>query len=426
MKRILVCLLVFAFTSSHAQFWNKEDKNDKKEKNEKRNKEELNSMFNLSYETELSSSFGANHLLSDHQALTRLENRFIPENIFRKDNTISKVGNTVYRMGKLFLLDYMVNYQVYSTQRNVFGSKYRLDQSGAASTAVNLKMPPPYTNNYSTVTSFFVDSISPYQQALNIAGAMEGSSVMADLSRKNMMINQDFAYEDALLYLFANNDLAAHIGLLKDNGYNDIYSYVDQINTMYADADLSVEKLKIMSYLDIGLDPMNIAGVVGIGKYLLKGEEYTDMLWLKFGEKLKWIPSLKMSLAPYGPELNYQNFFKFNRSMIQLDVHHAVGGYVESMGVDVKALNLLFGEKKKLAIDGIMSFWDQPDFSFRNGDLFETFSGLGGSGQFNVSYQILKNRNAYVQGTIGYKSKGYQEGLSLDESLIFKVGLAFR
>jgi hypothetical protein len=329
-------------------------------------------------------------------------------------------------MGKLFLLDYMVNYQVYATQRHVFGSKYRLDQNGATSTVVNMKLPAPYNSEYSNVLSTFTDSISSYQQVLNLSGAMEGSSVLADLSRKNMFLNQDFAYEDALLYLFSNNDLAAHIGFIQDNGYNEIYAYVDQINTMYTDANLTVEKLKTFAYLDMGLDPMNIAGVVGIGKYLIKGEEYMDMLWLKFGEKVKWIPSLKMSLAPFGPELNYQNFLKFDRSMIELDIHHVLGGYVESMGVDVKALNLLFGEKKKLAIDGVMSLWNQPEFSFRKGDVFETFSGFGGSGQVNVSYQILKNRNAYIQGTLGYKSKGYQEGLSLDSDFIFRVGLAFR
>lgn len=427
MKLIIITLLSLSISVANAQFWKKDDKkDDKKEKDEKRNKEDLNSMFSLGYEGDLSASFGANHLLSDHQGLTRLQNRFIPENIFRKDNTMSKIGNTVYRLGKTFLLDYMVNYQVYSTQRNVFGLKYRLDQSGATSTDINLKLPAPYNFDYTTVNATFIDSISPFQQILNISGAMEGSAVLADISRKNMFLNQDFAYEDAMLYLFSNNDLAAHIGFIKDNVYNEIYAYVDQINSMYAEANLSVEKLKTFAYLDMGLDPMNLASIAGIGKYLIKGEEYMDMLWIKFGEKVKWIPSFKMNLAPFGPELNYQNFLKFDRSMIQLDVHHAVGGYVESMGLDLKALNLLFGEKKKLAIDGVMSLWNQPEFSFRKGDVFESFSGLGGSGQVNVSYRILKNRNAYVQGAIGYKSQGYQEGLSLDSDLFFRVGFAFR
>lgn len=427
MKILFSLLLLLSISTANAQFWKSDKESDsKKEKNGKRNEEELNSMFSLGYEGDLSSSFGANHLLSDHQGLTRLQNRFIPENLFRKDNTISKVGNTFYRMGKMFLIDYMVNYQVYSTQRLVFGQKYRLDQSGATNTSVNLKLPAPYNSDYSNVVATFADSISPYQQALNIAGAMEGSNVLADISRKNMFLNKDFAYEDALLYLFSNNDLAAHIGLIKNAVSNDIYSYVDQINSMYTEANLSVDKLKTFAYLDMALDPMNIASIAGIGKYLLKGEEYMDMLWLKFGEKVKWIPSFKMNLTPFGPELNYQNFLKISRSMIQLDVHHAVGGYVQSMAFDLKALNLLFGEKKKLAIDGKLSLWDQPEFSFKKGDIFETFSGIGGSGQVNVSYRIFKKRNAYVQGTIGYKSQGYQEGLSLDADLIYNIGFAFR
>lgn len=429
MKILFSLLLLLSITTSSAQFWKSDkDSDSKKEKDKdgKRNEEELNSMFSLGYEGDLSSSFGANHLLSDHQGLTRLQNRFIPENLFRKDNAMAKIGNTFYRMGKLFLVDYMVNYQVYSTQRFVFGQKYRLDQSGATNTAVNLKLPAPYNSDYSNVVATFTDSISPYQQVLNLAGAMEGSNVLADISRKNMFLNQDFAYEDALLYLFSNNDLAAHIGLIKNNASNDIYAYVEQINTMYTDANLSVEKLKTFAYLDMALDPMNIASVAGLGKYLIKGEEYMDMLWIKFGEKVKWIPSLKMNLTPFGPELNYQNFLKMNRSMIQLDVHHAMGGYVQSMGLDLKALNLLFGEKKKLAIDGKVSLWNQPEFSFRKGDVFENFSGLGGSGQVNVSYRIFKKRNAYVQGAIGYKSKGYQEGLSLDADLIYNIGFAFR
>lgn len=424
---VLVTLALFSFPS-HGQFWKKDKKDDntKSEKKDKRNKDELNSMFSVTYQGDLSSVFGANHLLADHQAIARLENRFIPVSLFKKDNTISKIGNTFYRMGKLFLLDYTVNYSIYATQRNVFGARYRLEQSGATNTEVDLKMPPPYNSDFSTVTATFTDSISPFQQALNMAAAMEGSSVMSDLSRKNMLLNPDFAYEEALLYLFSNNDLAAHIGLIDDNGFNEIYSYVDQINSMYADANLSVEQLKVMSYLDIGLDPMNIASVVGIGKYLIKGQELTDMLWLKFGDKVKWLPSFKMNLAPFGPQLSYQNFLKFNRSMIEFDFHHAVGGFVESMGIDLKALNLLFGEKKKLALDGIMSFWNQPEFTFRKDNVFETFQGFGASGQINLSYRILKKRNAYVQGALGYKSKGYKEGLSLDSDFIFKIGVAFR
>lgn len=426
MKILLSLIIVASYNVSYAQFWNKDDKEKKSEKKEKRDNDDLNSMFNLGYEGDLSASFGANHLLSDHQGLTRLQNKFIPENIFKKENGISKIGNSVYRLGKLFLLDYMVNYQVYATQRFVFGSKYRLDQNGATNSDINMKLPAPYNFDYSSVSATFSDSISPFQQVLNIAGAYEGSSVLADLSRKNMLINQDFAYEDAMLFLFSNNDLAAHIGFLKNNGYNEIYAYVDQINAMYANANLSVEQLKTFAFLDMGLDPMNIASIAGIGKYLIKGEEYMDMFWMKFGEKVKWLPSFKMNLAPFGPELKYQNFLKFDRSMIQLDVHHAIGGYVESMGLDLKALNLLFGEKKKLAIDGVMSLWNQPEFSFKKGDLFETFSGFGGSGQVNVSYRILKKRNAYVQGAIGYKSQGYQEGLSLDADLFYRVGFAFR
>lgn len=425
-KSILFLTLSTGCINVNAQFLKDKKNKEDNSSNEKRNKQELNSMFSLGYEGDLSASFGANHFLSDHQALTRLQNRFVPEKIFRKDNAIATIGNSAYRIGKLFLLDYLVNYQIYSTQRLVFGTKYRLDQNGAVSTDVNLKLPAPYNMDKGSVSSFFVDSISPYQQLLNIAGAVEGSSVMADISRKNMFINPDFAYEDAFLFLFSNNDLAAHIALIKDNGYNDIYSYVDQINNLYTDANLSVEKLKTLAILDMGLDPMNIASVLSIGNYIARGKEYTDMLWIKFGEKVKWIPSLKMNLAPFGPELNYQNFLKFDKSMLQLDVHHAVGGYVESMGLDIKALNLLFGQKKKLAVDGVMSLWNQPEISFRKGNGFETFSGIGGSGQVNISYKLLKNRNAFVQGTIGYKSKGYQEGLSLDADLIYKIGFAFR
>jgi hypothetical protein len=422
---VLLLVLPFAF-SSHGQFWKKDDKSDKKEKKEKRSKQDLNSMYSLMYQGDLSADFGANHLLSDHQAISRLQNRFIPANIFKKDNTISKIGNSLYRLSKTFLIDYTMNYSIYSTQRFVFGSKYRLDQSGGTNTQVNLKLPPPYTDDFSTVVSTFTDSISSFQQSLNIAAAMEGSSVLSDLARKNTLINQDFAYEDALLYLFTNNDLAAHIGLIKDNGYNEIYGYVNQINTMYADANLTVQKLKVLSFLDMGLDPMNIASVVGIAKYIVKGEELTDMLWLKFGEKIKWLPSLKMNLAPFGPQLNYQNFLKIDKAMFEFDFHHAVGGYVKSMGVDIKAFNLLFGEKKKLAIDGMMSFWNQPEISFKKDALFESFEGFSGGGQVNINYRILKKRNAYVQGTIGYKGKGYQEGASLDSDFIFRFGLAFR
>ncbi len=428
---ITIVLILGVAVSGHAQFWKGKDDKQKSEnssgKKEKRNKAELNSMFSTIYDVDLLSSyFGANHLLADHQAVIRLENRYIPSKLFRKDNTGAKVGNAFYRLGKTFLLDYILNYSTYQAQRQVFGSKYRLEENGAIETSVNINLPAPFSGAGSSVSAIIPDSISPYQRALNLAGAMEGSSVLADMSRKNMLINPDFAYEEAFLYLFSNNDLAAHIGLISDTEFNPVYEYVDQINSIYTNANLSVDDLKLLSYLDMVVDPMNIAAVASIGRYIVKGETLTDLIWLKFGENVKWLPSLKMQLAPFGPELNYQNFLKINRSMFELDFRHLVGGYAQSIGVDLKAFNLLFGEKKKLAIDGIASVWDQPEITFKDGSTFDSFSGIGGSGEVRVNYRIFKKRNAYVQCVLGYKSKGFQEGTSLDADFIFRAGFAFR
>jgi len=64
--------------------------------------------------------------------------------------------------------------------------------------------------------------------------------------------------------------------------------------------------------------------------------------------------------------------------------------------------------------------------SFRVDQVFEQFEGFGGMGNIIANYKIFKRRNAFVQARLGYKSKGYYQGLSLNNNLLFNIGFAFR
>ncbi len=417
----LSCLMLMCVNNSFAQ---KKDKDDKK-----KYKEDNDAIYSLIYDNELSTTFGANHLLADHQVVSRLQNRFIPTKVFRKkDSKMAKIGNALFRLTKAGLLDYPLTYLTASTQREIFGTKFRLESFNTLEDEahINLGSPFAFGSKQSNASISILDSLGAYDLNLINAAGAEASRFMADLSQKNMFLNGEFMYEEALMFLFNNNDLAIHNTLVSDYGGDRIQAYIDNVNATYGAGSIDKAKLKLLSFIDMGADPMNFAALIGLGKYIAKGEEMMDMFWIKAGERVKYLPSVKMNLAPFGPLLNYQNFIKFDHTMFELDVKHAAVSYVKSFGVDLKAFNLLLGEKKRLSIDALVSIWDQPEMSFKVKDIYETVQGFGGSGATTFNYRIFNKFNAYLQGTIGYKSKGYQEGLSLNNDLIFNIGFAYR
>ncbi len=422
LRFILVSALTLAFaTGTFGQTKEKADKKKYKETND--------AIFSLIYDNELSTTFGANHLLADHQVLSRLQNRFVPTKLFRKkDSKLANIGNGLFRLVKVGIIDYPITFLSSTTQREVFGTKFRLESFNTLEDQahINLGSPFAFGAKQSNASISILDSLGAYDLNLINAAGAEANRFMADLSQKNMFLNGDFMYEEALMFLFTNNDLAIHNTLINDYGGDRMENYVDNINATYGAGSIDKAKLKILSFIDMGADPMNFAALIGIGKYIAKGEEMMDLFWIKAGERIKYLPSVKMNLAPFGPLLNYQNFIKFDHSMFELDVKHAAVSYVKSFGVDLKAFNLLFGEKKRLSIDALLSIWDQPEMSFKVKDVYETVQGFGGSGATTFNYRIFNKFNAYLQGTIGYKSKGYQEGLSLNNDLIFNIGFAYR
>lgn len=421
-----ICILVVLLSSgnANAQFLNKDKKD--KDKDKKSDQDEKNSIYSLVYENELSANFGAQQLLANHELVSRLENKFIPTDIFKKESKLSTAGNILFRIVKTGLMDYPLTYLTAITQRQIFGAQYRAEQLGASYTAPNLSVPQPYGKGMPSMATIYRDSLSPKERALSYIGGFEANQMISNLAAKNTLLNDHMLFEDGFLYLFSNNDLAFHIATGKaylDSSFN---RYADELNSTYGLGYVDIDKLKILSIADMILDPVNLSSAAGLFKYIAKGEEEAKLLWIKFGEKVKYLPSFDILTAPYGIEMLYKQYFKFDRSMLEFDFRHTAGSVVKSLGIDINMFNLLLGKDKRFSLDGLIGLWNQPEMSFRVDQVFEQFEGFGGMGNIIANYKILKRRNAFIQARLGYKSKGYYQGLSLNNNLLFNIGFAFR
>ncbi len=422
----LICLLIASLSvcDTSAQFFNKDKKD--KDKDKKSDKDDKNSIYSLVYENELSANFGAQQLLANHELVSRLENKFIPTDIFKKESKLSKAGNILYRVVKTGLMDYPLTYLTAITQRQIFGAQYRAEQLGASYTAPNLSVPQPYGQGLPTMSVIFSDSLSPKERALSYIGGFEANQMISNLAAKNTLLNDHMLFEDGLLYLFSNNDLAFHIATGKSYVDSSLTRYANELNATYGQGHVDLDKLQILSIADMILDPVNLASAAGLFKYIAKGEEEAKLLWIKFGEKVKYLPSFDILTAPYGIEMLYKQYFKFEKSMLEFDFRHTAGSAIKSLGIDINMFNLLLGKDKRFSLDGLIGLWNQPEMSFKVNQVFEQFEGFGGMGNIIANYKLFKRRNAFVQARLGYKSKGYYQGLSLNNNLLFNIGFAFR
>lgn len=421
---ITTCFLLLNTYEVQAQFNFGKDKK-KKEKEKKKDKNvDRNAIFGLIYENELSPNFGAQHLLSDHQLVSRLQNKFIPAKIFKKDAKIASFGNALFRLTKVGLLDYPMTYLTGTMQRELFGTQFRANELGAIGSVVNYGIPQPYGSGGGKTSITFDKALTLTEQSLTTLAGTESSAVLSSITSKNSVLNNHFLYEEGLMFLFSNNELAFKLATGKDYANKNIKNYMNQMDTLYGVNAISMDKLKILSYLDIGLDGMNINAIASLFNYIGKGEEQLDVLAFKLNESISYLPSFKMLLAPYGPEVLFKQFVKKGKTLFQLDIRTAAASSFSSLGVDLNIFNLLLGEKKKISIDGFLAAWNQPEMNLTIDNALKTIKGFGGGGSATINYRFLKN--TFIQARLGYKSKGYYQGLSLNNDLIFNIGFAFR
>ena len=380
------------------------------------------SRYNLIYEKSLGMNSGAENIASGHYLWQNFDNHFIPKKI----SANSKVANVGFRLGKLFLLDYPIAFILPSIQHEKFGHGSRVMEFDGTIKKINITLPPPFQSDLPYISYRYDKETTLQQDAMITAGGSEANAILGDILRKNILLDDELDYHNALLYLYANNDLSGYAAFAANISGSDITSYVDNINAFYPENNLKVKKLRLYGLLSIVLDPLNYYAFNSLfNGYVWQGKSKSKIHFIKLNDNTKYLPKLKFGLTPYGPELALQNYFKNNQKLYTLSLGFSDGTFEKSWRIVAETWNIQL--KNKFFFNISSQIWNQPKIEFYNNDILESSENFGALLVATTNYDILSKDNKIgLTLQMGYKSKGFAFGEALNSGLILKVGLSFK
>ena len=335
-------------------------------------------------------------------------------------------GNSILRLSKIFLTNYLVtDYML--TMNHEFGHGYRMIEAGGAIKKIVYNWPPPFSNNFSYITLDYPANFTKQQELMINLGGSEINLVFSDIMRKNILLEERFKCNYSFAYLYSNNDMPGYTAFIK-NPYGDPTRYRQNLNTLYGNGKevLTRNKIKNYSYLALFTDPMNFYALRSIFyDYLAKGEHSSNIEMINISSRLKYLPRFRFEYTPYGPELVYQNYFKFGSTLAQLSYSHSDPGLPNSWRLAANVWNIKLMDNLSFNFSG--QIWHQPDIEFYKNNKLINVDGLGGEFISTINYDMIKNKHLYgLTFQIGYKSSGYSIGEQLYEGMIIRGGLSFQ
>ena len=313
-----------------------------------------------------------------------------------------------------------------SIQHEKFGHGIRIMEFDGTIKKINITLPPPFQSDLPYISSRYDKETTLQQNAMITAGGSEANAILADVLRKNILLDDELDYHNALLYLYANNDLSGYAAIAANISGSDITSYVDNINAFYPENNLKVKKLRLYGLLSIVLDPLNYYSFNSLfNGYIWQGKSKSKIHFIKLNDNTKYLPKLKFGLTPYGPELAIQNYFKNNQKLYSLSIGFSDGTFEKSWRIVAETWNIQL--KNKFFFNISSQIWNQPKIEFYTNDILESSENFGALLVATTNYDFLSKDNKIgLNLQMGYKSKGFAFGEALNRGLILRVGLSFK
>ena len=385
-----------------------------------------NSEYNILYEKQFHQKIVAENLHAGFYLIDYVDSLFIPKINIPLSNNLGKIINPIFRLSRLFLTNYLItDYML--TMNHELGHGYRMIEAGGSIKEIIYNMPPPFTNEFSYISLNWPTNFTKQQGLMINLGGSESNLVFSDLMRKNILLEMKFNYNFSWPYLYSSNDMPGYTAFIKNLG-SDPNQYRYNLNTLYGvDKDvLTQEKIKYYSYLALFTDPMNFYALKSVFyDYLVKGKHSSKVEMINLNYRLKYLPRFRFEYTPYGPELVYQNYFKFDSTLMQFSFSHSDSELPDSWRIAANIWNIKSTDKLSFNFSG--QIWHQPEIEFYHNDKLINVDGLGGKIISTINYEIIKNKHLYgLTFHIGYKSNGYSLGERLKEGLILRSGLFFQ
>ena len=337
----------------------------------------------------------------------------------------NNLGNSILRLSKIFLTNYLVtDYML--TMNHEFGHGYRMIEAGGAIKKIVYNWPPPFSNNFSYITLDQPANFTKQQELMINLGGSEINLVFSDIMRKNILLEERFKYNYSFAYLYSSNDMPGYTAFVT-RPEGDPARYRQNLNEFYYfdRKFLTRDKIKNYSYLALFTDPMNFYALKSIFyDYVIKGENSSKVEMINLNSRLKYLPRFRFEYTPYGPELVYQNYFKFDSTLLQFSFSHSDSKLPDSWRIAANIWEIKPMDKLSFNFSG--QIWHQPEIQFYQNDKLINVDGLGGKLITTINYDMIKNKHLYgLTLQVGYKSNGYAIGEQLYKGMIIRGGLFF-
>ena len=374
-------------------------------------------IYNIIYENKFYQNILPENLNTAFYLFGSIDSLSIP-----KANSLfqNNFGNSIFRFSKIFFTNYLVTDYIL-TMNHEFGHGYRMIEAGGTIKKIVYNWPPPFSNDFSYITLDRPANFTKQQELMINLGGSEINLVFSDVMRKNILLQGRFSYNYSFAYLYSSNDMPGYTAFVTQSA-GDPARYRQNLNEFYySDGKfLTRDKIKNYSFLALFTDPMNFYALKSIFyDYLIKGEHNSKVEMINLSKRLKYLPRFRFEYTPYGPELVYQNYFKFGSKLAQLSFSHSDSKLPDSWRVTTNIWNVK--PIKKLSFNFSGQIWQQPEIEFYHDDEYINVDALGGKLLATINYDIIKNKHIYgIAFHIGYKSSGFSIGEQLYEGTIIR------
>ncbi|MEZ5198562.1 MAG: hypothetical protein R2764_19905 [Bacteroidales bacterium] len=384
--------------------------------------------YTFMYEQGFSAHSGAENLISANYIYGTIDKNYIPVNIFKEKKTIGKIGNIAYRLVKYWYIDYQLSIWGGFVQHEYFGHTARAEQAGFYDAYPVIGIPYFLYRSPKTTLGEHYRPYTTNERRIIYAGGSEANFILAkDILNKTLLGNK-VLYQQSIFYLRNKLNLLYPIILVDDvDNIADIRGYNYGIDYNGDKAEVN-RQIKTLAWLDLIIDPMNYVSVYSIFKnYIYEGKHETKIPMFRIGNKFRYLPDFRFLLAPYSPELMYENYIRFDKKLLYINIRHAALTIHNSFGISAKLFN--YNVSRFFIFDTQISYWDQPKFIIHTESTNEQVTlnekGYGWAFINTVHYRFIDKFNLSLTAEAGYKTGGYLEGEMLKSGLILRGGFSF-
>jgi len=392
--------------------------------------------YSILFDSNQSMRSGVENILTIHKGVTKIEDKLLGTSWFDTNNFAGKSGNVIGRFAKYFLVDIPINFVFIHFNHEYYGHGGRYREYDLGKIDYQFYSPPPYGPGGGYA------KISEWPENFNIQKKItiwQAGPESHDLLNKNLSLNWisrgESYYNENILYLWTWQDrfqYIQHFDTLPSNINGALYDPEGYIWLLNHNAGVDNPENLIMSLDDLHKKEMlNLINpfvwfslYAQLKTYIFDGNTTASLPTIKFSG-FHYLPSLRTTLTPFGPEYHLENYIKFKNVNSLIDV--SIGDqtfYNNWWGLGITLNNIY--RKNQYSADIHFNTWTQPSIEFDNEFSISQNNEMG----FSFSLRNYLNINSEqfpisIIAELGYKTSGFIQGYTIDASPIIMVGFGF-